>query len=124
MLPVGEDIGKAEPEVVQPWFADDVAMAGPSKRVAAAMALLQHPGPARGYFPEPSTNIVFCQESQMDQVRRTLERFNFQYSDGHRYVGGFIGSNTARTKWLAPPGMTLRSQPPDRVHRNGEVTSE
>ena len=38
----------------------------------------------------------------MDQARRTLERFDFQYSDGHRYVGGFIGSDTARTKWLAP----------------------
>ena len=45
MLPVGEDIGKAEPEVVQPWFADDVAMAGPTKRVAAAMTLLQRLGP-------------------------------------------------------------------------------
>ena len=99
---MGEDIRKAEPEVVQPWFADDDAMAGPSKRVAVAMALLQCQGPARGYFPEPAKNIVVCQEAQTDQAHRTLERFDFQYSDGHRYVGGFIGSDTARIKWLAP----------------------
>ena len=34
LLPVGEDIRKVEPEVVQPWFADDVAMAGPSQIAA------------------------------------------------------------------------------------------
>jgi hypothetical protein len=38
----------------------------------------------------------------MEQAREALERFNFQYSDGHRYVGGFIGSEAARAKWLAP----------------------
>ena len=102
---IGEAMRKAEPLVVQPWFADDNIMTGPSKRVATAMELLERLGPARGYFPEPAKNIiVVCQESQVDpdQALRTLELFDFQYSNGHRYVGSFIGSNTARSKWLTP----------------------
>ena len=55
-------------------------------------------------------------------------RSDFQFSDGHQFVGGFIGSDAARTKWLAPmiqewaacQGCLL---PPDRVHRNDAVTS-
>jgi hypothetical protein len=102
VLPIAEKMRQAEPSVVQAWFADDSAMSGPAKRVAAAYALLELIGPARGYFPEPAKSIVVCQESKMDQARRTLERFQFQYCDGHRYVGGFIGSAAARARWLAP----------------------
>ena len=51
----------------------------PSKRVAAV-------GERRAgsrLFSEPAKSIVVCQETQMDRVRRTLERFDFQYIDGH-----------------------------------------
>jgi hypothetical protein len=36
------------------------------------------------------------------QARSVLERFQFKYRDGHRYVGGFIGTGESHTKWLEP----------------------
>jgi len=102
LLPLAEALRTAVPSVVQPWYADDAAMSGPAQGVAEAMELLEHLGPARGYYPEPAKSILVCREEHMEHARRTLERFNFQYSDGHRYVGGFIGSEAARAKWLAP----------------------
>ena len=35
-------------------------------------------------------------------VQQLLEKFQFRYADGHRYVGGYIGSRATRDQWLAP----------------------
>ena len=103
VVPLAKALRDAVPSVVQPWYADgDAAMSGPSKCVGEAMDLLQQLGPARGYFPEPSKSIVVCHEARMDQAKANLARFKFQYCDGHRYVGGFIGTEEAKAKWLEP----------------------
>ena len=52
-------------------------------------------GPARGYFPEPAKNIIICAPNHQ-AAAKALRRFDFQYRDGFRYVGGFIGSDEAR----------------------------
>jgi len=31
-----------------------------------------------------------------------LSEFSFQYEDGYRHIGGFIGTLEAKTKWLQP----------------------
>ena len=75
MLLVTEDLRKAEPEVFQPWLADDVAMAEGSGGRSAVGA----PRSGSRILPGASAeHFVVCQESHMDQVRRTLERFDFQ----------------------------------------------
>ena len=102
LVPLAKALRDAVPSVVQPWYADDAAMSGPSKHVGEAMDLLQQLGPARGYFPKPLKSIVVCHEARMDQAKANLARFKFQYCDGHRYVGGFIGTEEAKAKWLEP----------------------
>jgi hypothetical protein len=66
------------------------------------MASLEVNGPARGYLPEPSKSILVCQPEHQHASRMQLAGFEFKYLDGHLYVGGFIGTNAARTKWLEP----------------------
>jgi hypothetical protein len=102
LTPLSEQLRRDVPGVLQPWYADDMAMVGPASGIASCMALLEANGPARGYFPEPSKSILICRPADQDAARMNLSDFDFQYRDGHRYVGGFIGTNEARTQWLEP----------------------
>jgi hypothetical protein len=37
-----------------------------------------------------------------DDCQQWLTEFKFEFRDGSHYVGGFIGSNDAKPKWLEP----------------------
>jgi hypothetical protein len=102
LLPLAENLLAAEPTLLQPWYADDMALLGHVDGIARAMRLLQVQGPHRGYYPEPDKSIVVCARAVRPQVSAFLAEFNFRYEDGHRYVGGFIGSADARKAWLDP----------------------
>jgi hypothetical protein len=100
LRPLSAAIRKAVPTVLQPWYADDMAMVGPCRGIARAMTLLEELGPARGYFPEPSKSLLISRPEEQAQARQSLSEFDFTFVDGHRYVGGFIGTRAARDAWL------------------------
>jgi hypothetical protein len=102
MCPLAERLQAAVPEVIQPWYADDAAMAGKASKVRKAMKLLQRWGPDRGYFPEPDKSIVICLPAQRERCQHLLRNFQFRYKDGHRYVGGYLGTDAARHEWIDP----------------------
>jgi hypothetical protein len=87
---------------MQPWYADDMAMVGPCSGIAKAMGLLEELGPIRGYFPEPSKSILISKPAEQAPARQHMAGFAFQYVEGHRYVGGFIGTPESREAWLQP----------------------
>ena len=101
LIPLARTLRQAVPSVIQPWYADDAAMAGPITGIATAMRLLEEQGPARGYFPEPAKSIIICRPDVTEALAE-LQEFNFQRRDGSRYVGGFIGSPEAQQEWLDP----------------------
>jgi hypothetical protein len=102
LVPLSEQLRRDAPSVLQPWYADDMAMVGPASGIASCMALLEVNGPARGYFPEPSKSILVCRPEHQGAARMQLADFEFKYLDGHRYVGGFIGTEESRHQWLEP----------------------
>ena len=102
LVPLTEELREEEPTLIQPWYADDAAMIGSTGTVKRAMLKLQELGPTRGYFPEPSKSVLICRDSDRARAKRDLDEFNFQYADGHRYVGGFIGNEASRDSWLDP----------------------
>ena len=66
------------------------------------MDILIRLGPARGYFPEPSKSIYIGKPEHQAQAKATLSEFNFEYTDGARYIGSFIGSTESQQSWLQP----------------------
>ena len=50
---------------------------------------------------------MVCKQAQWERCQSFVAEFNFNYTDGHRYVGGFLGSNTARRDWLEPQILKL-----------------
>jgi hypothetical protein len=102
LTPLAEAIRQAVPQVVQPWYADNAALAGPVTGIRTAQCLLLELGPRCGYFPEPDKLIHITPTATPPSALEPLEEFNFQHSDGHRYVGGFVGSGEAEAAWVDP----------------------
>ena len=102
LTPLAERIKAATQGITQSWYADDAAIAGPASKVKAAFHLLQQWGPDRGYHPEPNKSIVVAPTHHHEQAKRHLHPFPFTYTDGHWYVGGFLGPTSKRTAWLTP----------------------
>jgi hypothetical protein len=102
LTPLAQTLRAAVPTVIQPWYADDAAMAGPVSGIAAAQRLLLELGPSRGYYPEPDKSILIAPLATPTPALAPLEAFNFRHSDGHRYLGGFVGSGATEAAWVDP----------------------
>jgi hypothetical protein len=102
LVPLADTLRQEHPAVIQAWYADDSALQGRTSAIAAAMTSLQRLGPERGYFPEPAKSIFICAPDDQPAAVQRLEAFSFRFCDGHRYVGGFLGSDDALGKWLGP----------------------
>ncbi|KAI2510018.1 hypothetical protein MHU86_4444 [Fragilaria crotonensis] len=102
LTPLAETIRAAVPTVAQPWYADDAAMAGPVDGIADAQRLLLELGPRRGYFPEPEKSILVVPLATPPTALASLTEFNFRHEEGHRYLGGFVGSGAAEAAWVDP----------------------
>ena len=102
LTPLAMAIRREVPEVVSPWYADDGAMAGKTKDIRPAMQLLMRLGPQRGYYPEPDKSICISMDAATPNAMTELAEFQFQQLDGHRYLGGFVGTPQARDSWLDP----------------------
>jgi hypothetical protein len=102
LVPLAEMLREAVPEVLQPWYADDAAMAGPLSGIGRATRLLEEFGPARGYFAEPEKSLLICRAAVTEADLSVLEEFKFTRLEGSRYVGGFIGSPESLKAWLEP----------------------
>ena len=102
LLPLAKSLRDAKPAVLQPWYADDMAMHGHVNDITDIMRLLLKEGPQRGYFPEPAKSICICDLQTQNRVRPFLEEFKFQYKEGYRYLGGYIGTTETLQQWLQP----------------------
>jgi hypothetical protein len=102
LTPLAEALRTAVPCTVQPWYADDAGMCGTISSLATAQRLLLKLGPRRGYYPEPSKSILITPTDTPSTALDILDEFNFQKSHGHRYLGGFVGSEATENDWIVP----------------------
>jgi hypothetical protein len=102
LTPLAESIRSAVPNLSQPWYADISGFFGSVSSLAQAQTLLQELGPRRGYFPEPEKSLLIAPIDTPPHALDALDSFHFQKSDGHRYLGGFVGSGAAEANWIDP----------------------
>ncbi len=90
--------------VLQPWYANNLAMMGASKRIVRVFQLLIEKGPSMGYFPEPSKSYHICPNKVEAEARAAFKeagiKVNFCWSK--RYVGGFVSLKAMLERWLDP----------------------
>jgi hypothetical protein len=90
--------------VLQPWYANDLAMMGAGKRIARVFQLLMEKGPSVGYFPEPAKLYHICPKEEEAEARGAFEEagVSVNFCRGKRYVGGFVGLEAMLERWMDP----------------------
>ncbi len=90
--------------VLQPWYADNMAMMGMSKWIARVFQLLMEKGPSVGYFPEPAKLYHICPKEEEAEARAAFEEavLHVNFYHGKCYVNGFVGSEEMLECWLDP----------------------
>ena len=104
LLPLAERLWQEVPECLQPWYADDFVITGPAWSNARCFNLLKRWGPSVGYFPSAEKSFHICPRRDEARAKAEFEAagLQVQYTRGHRYVGGFIGSVRMEERWLLP----------------------
>ncbi len=90
--------------MLQPWYANNLAMMGTSKRIARVFQLLMEKGPSVGYFPEPAMSYHICPKEEEAEARAAFKEAGIEvnFCRGKRYVGGFVGLEAMLKSWLDP----------------------
>mmetsp|Transcript_37593 Transcript_37593/g.78738 ORF Transcript_37593/g.78738 Transcript_37593/m.78738 type:complete len:434 (+) Transcript_37593:218-1519(+) len=104
LLPLGEFLQTKSPDVLQPWYADGVAMQGKRQDVADTFWELIRLSLMFGYLPEPEKSFAICHLATEATAKTIFEALGLpvRYRCGHRHVGGFVGSAAMKNRWIKP----------------------
>ena len=102
LLPLVEKMREQHPDALQPWFADDISTTGTEAQSSACLAFLRDEGPWYGLFISDEKSWYVCKANDEPLARSAFAQqdLHVQYTRGHCYLGGFVGSRAARDKWL------------------------
>jgi hypothetical protein len=93
VMPLTRQLKREVHRVHQAWYADDAAAAADLTSIKIFMERLIELGPAYGYYPEASKNILVISEANKAAAEAYFCDIKFKVVTGSRYLGGFIGSD-------------------------------
>ena len=94
-------IDKLQGIMQQCWYADDSAAGGTILDLKWWWDLLQVLGPRYGYFPNGTKSWLVVKEDAVDTVREVFDGTDIHITtEGHRYLGGVIGSEAFEQQFL------------------------
>ena len=99
LLPLGEKLETSVPDTMQTMYADDFGGFGPVSGIGLSTDLLLRHGPFHGYYVNTGKSVVVCRTEYLDACRTELSGYNFRYSNGERYLGGYLGEDDTRDEW-------------------------
>jgi hypothetical protein len=90
--------------LLQPWYANDLAMMGASKRIAQVFQQLMEKGPSVGNFPEPAKSYHICPKEEEAEARAAFGEAGIEvnFCRGKCYMGSFVGLEAMLERWLDP----------------------
>jgi hypothetical protein len=83
-------------EVEQPWYADDKK----NSEICLYFSRLLEIGLNFGYYPEPSKSILVVPQHSLEAAQALFANMNFKITTGSRYLGSFIGEDSALWDWI------------------------
>ena len=70
LAPLLEELRAADPGLLSPFYADDVAFDGSAQRSAQLLKLLMKRRPDRGYFPEPDKSLFISDTPGQEEAAK------------------------------------------------------
>ncbi len=98
-----DSLGKANPTILQAWFADDGTATGKLKALRDYWDYLCEVGPLYGYYPNAQKSVLIVKDIADEPKANLL--FNGTNvtidSDGQRHLGAVIGSDNFRKQYIS-----------------------
>jgi hypothetical protein len=85
---------------IQNWYADDGSCLGEFKHLKEWLKLLTSEGPKHGYYNEITKNVLIVAPQYAEQARVFFDGFGVEVVTGHRFLGGFVGSEADQSAWM------------------------
>lgn len=105
LLPLIEKLNGAG-NVIQNWYADDASANGTLHDIKLWFERLMKDGPALGYFPEPHKSYLVVSPEYQEKATELFGPLGVKVVLGCRFLGGFIGEETAKKQYLNNKMMT------------------
>ena len=105
LAPLVEDPRAADPGLLSPFYADDVAFDGSEQRNAQLLKLLMERGPDRGYFPEPAKSLFILDTLEQEEAARrefAAEGLALNLVSGSRYLGAYLRPQEELAAYVKP----------------------
>ena len=102
LFPLIRILKEEYPNINSLWYADDRSAIGNLEAIAKSFKWLYELGSSCGYFPEESKSILVVKEKDNAQVKQfCIENdLRFTITNGHWYLGGYVGENILKLNRL------------------------
>ncbi len=93
---------------LDPWYADDATIVATVSNTITIIKAIQNLGPVYGYFIQPEKSVHICSKDQISKTKPQFQaaNLNFQYVEGARYLGSYIGEANFFPTWIKPQIQT------------------
>ena len=105
LVPLEEDLRAADPGIISPFYADDLAFDGLGRRSAQLLKLLMERGPDRGYFPNPAKSLFISDIPGQEEVAKqefAKEGLVLNFISGSWYLRAYLGLWDQLEGWVKP----------------------
>ena len=105
LVPLAEKLRGADPGLLSPIYADDVAFDVSARRSAQLIKLLMKRGPDRGYFPKPAKFLFISDTPGQEEAERrefAKEGLVLNFVNVSRYLGAYLGLQGGVKAWVRP----------------------
>ena len=102
LMPLCERVRARVQGALQTWYADDALGAATARLNAKVMRALVALGPRYGYFASSEKSWYVCKGEDEAEAKAAFaaQGLEIQFTRGHRYLGGFLGSASSKEAWV------------------------
>ena len=103
LVPLSEELRAADPGILSPFYADDVAFDGSARQSAQLLKLLTKRGPDQGYLPDPDKYLFISDIPGKEEAAKRkfgVEGLTLNFVSASRYLGAYIGPQEKLEAWV------------------------
>ena len=105
LVPRAEELIAEDPNLLCPFYADDVAFDCLARQSSQLLKLLIKRGPNLGYFPDPDKSLFILDTSGQEEAAKRefeAEGLVLNFVSGSRYLGAYLGPQKELEAWVKP----------------------
>ena len=103
LIPLSEELRVVDTGFLSPFYVDDAAFEGLSRRSAQVLKLLMKRWSNQRYFPKPAKSLFILDTLGQEEAARrefSVEGLTLNFFSGRWYLGGYLGLQEDLEAWV------------------------